>query len=81
MSGVPVSGSFCFDPEYSAYGGPGKGEPIDFFNGAQPILNVVNPNDVPNQIRVELAIHTPSTGTILQTVWRVQKWLEIHHQW
>lgn len=44
---------------------------IDFFNGAQPILNVVNPNNQPNTIRVELSIHTLGSGTTLQTVWRV----------
>ncbi len=25
--------SFCFDPEYPAYGGPSKGGSVDFFNG------------------------------------------------
>ncbi len=44
---------------------------IDFFNGAQPILNVVNPNNAPNRVRVELSIHTIGSGATAQLVWRV----------
>ncbi|HSF39867.1 MAG TPA: hypothetical protein VLT87_08755 [Thermoanaerobaculia bacterium] len=44
--------------------------PVDFFNSEAPFLWVVNPNNAPNQIRVDLVAYDRVAGTSIPFTWR-----------
>ena len=44
--------------------------PVDFFNSEAPFFWVVNPNNVPNKIRVDLVAYDRIAGTSIPFTWR-----------